>query len=110
MKFPGRTKQIEGSDFIHFEDYCKWPGRKVKGDLQKQIKSGIVTASWNKWIEKQGGEEKAALAGIPVGNLHDYVDQYSYYSCQGDIEEHLQKRLKFMESIRIFRNQPERQD
>ena len=53
---------------------------------------------------------KSTLAGIPVGNLHDYVDQFSYYSCQGDIEEHLQKRRKFMESLRLFRNQPERQD
>ena len=74
------------------------------------MKSGIVTASWNQWVNNQEGQGQAVLGGIPVGNLHDYVDQFSYYSCQGDIEEHLQKRLKFLESLRIFRNKPERQD
>ena len=37
VKFPGRTKKIQNRPYIHFDDYCNWQGRKLKGDLLKDI-------------------------------------------------------------------------
>jgi hypothetical protein len=47
-----RTREIDGRPFIHFEDYWKWNGRKVPGDLSAPHlrQDGLEVCSWNSWI------------------------------------------------------------
>ena len=42
--FPGRTKEIEGRQYLSFADYLKWKGRHAKGDLKSGIDTGLVVA------------------------------------------------------------------
>lgn len=39
-KFPGRTRKIDGQPYVHFEDYRRWPRRKVRGSLSSGVKKG----------------------------------------------------------------------
>ena len=99
-KFPGRTKKIDGRPYIHFEDYCNWRGRKLKGDLLPDIEKGIVNASWNAWVNAQGGEGIATLAGVPVTLLQCYIEGYPYYTCPNGAEDHLCRRKQLIDSLR----------
>ena len=56
-KFPGRTQQIEGRPFIRFEDYCKWQGRKVKGNLLEKVEDGMIIATGMQLCEPLDLEE-----------------------------------------------------
>jgi hypothetical protein len=106
-KFPGRILKINQHLFLNFKDYCNWRGRKVKGDLRKQVKEGLVTPSWNKWCNGHGGEGLATVAGVKVHDLHCYVNECSYYSCPGNVEEHFRQREQLLESIRIWGFKPD---
>ena len=74
----------------------------VKGDLEESIKEGLFTASWNKWVAEQGGEEVANLNGVPVGNLRCSVDENSYFACNQGITEPLRQREQLLENIRFW--------
>ena len=52
--FPGRTKKIEGRQYLNFADYLKWRGRHAKGDRKSRIDRGLVVADWNEWVEQHG--------------------------------------------------------
>ena len=74
--FPGRTKEIDGRPYLSFKDYLKWRGRRAKGDLDSGLGTGFDVAKWNQWVDEQGGEGVATLAGVKPGKLTCYLDGY----------------------------------
>ncbi len=90
---PGRTKKIDGRAYIHFKDYCAWHSRKGKGDAE--VSQRFVTASWNAWVEAQGGE---GVAGAKVGHLQCYVSEDDYFICRSPWAES-QKRARLLDSF-----------
>ena len=89
-KFPGRTKESDGRQYINFADYCAWHGRRVKDDLQSCTSEGFMTASWNEWVDAKKG--KRDLAGVPIERLECYVQEHDYLLCSDGTEEHLKRR------------------
>ncbi len=98
-KFPGHTRKIDGRLYIHFEDYRTWRGRKLKGDLHSNIQRGLVTASWDAWVNDRGGEGVAALVGVPVTLLQCYASGYPY-TCPNGTEDQLHRRKQLLDSLR----------
>ena len=66
-RFPGRTRKVDGRQYLNWEDYRGWRGRRVKVDLRAGISPGLIVCRWNQRIEEQGGGEQATLAGILGG-------------------------------------------
>ncbi len=62
-RFPCRTRKIDGHEYLNWEDYLGWRGRRVKGNIASGLSNGLVMSRWNRWVKEQGGEGKAALAG-----------------------------------------------
>ena len=108
-KFPGRIRKIDGRLYIHFEDYRTWRGRKLKGDLHSNIQRGLVTASWDTWVNAQGGEGVAALAGVPVTLLQCYISGYPYYTCPNGTEDQLHRRKQLLDSLRRWHSKRDRE-
>ena len=77
-----------------FADYSKWRGRRNKGDLKSGMRRGLVVSSWNQWVESQGGEGVATLAGVASGILDCYLDGYRYRVCRnaGELAEEVSRR------------------
>jgi hypothetical protein len=100
-KFPGRTREIDGRPYLHFEDYRRWRGRKVKGDLQSGIQRGFVTTSWNVWVDAKRGEGVAALTGAPVEGLCCHVEP-SQYQTFPDSEYRLGCRRQLLDDMRFL--------
>ena len=73
--FPGSTRVIDERQYLNFADYLKWRGRRNKGDLKSGMRRGLVVSSWNQWVESQGGEGVATLAGVAAGILDCYLNQ-----------------------------------
>jgi hypothetical protein len=96
-KFPGRTKEIGGRPYINFEDYCSWPGRKVKGDLHSNVSAGFITASWNTWLDDKGAKNR--LAGVPVDRLQSYVEEHDYLVCPDGAESRLKRRALLLDMM-----------
>jgi hypothetical protein len=44
------------------------------------VSYGFVTASWNAWIEANGGNP--TLAGIPVRKLTPFLNKNDFYACE----------------------------
>lgn len=76
--FAGRTKEIGARPYIHLDDYRAWSGRKAGDDLE--VTEGVVTQSWNAWIEANG--DKPKLAGILVSKLDPAVKDEDFFCCQ----------------------------
>ena len=57
-RFPGRTREIDGRQFLNWEDYLDWRGRRVKGNMTSGLSPGLIMSPWNRWVEEQGGEAK----------------------------------------------------
>jgi hypothetical protein len=89
-KFPGRRKKINGRPYLHFEDYRSWRGRKVKTNLRCCVSAGFLTASWNAWIDAQGG--KPTMAGVPVNRLEYWLEEQDYMVCPDGVEGQLKRR------------------
>jgi hypothetical protein len=101
-KFPGRSKEIDGRHYLNFEDYCSWRGRKVKVNLRSFISAGFLTASWNVWIDVQGG--KPTMAEVPVNRLDYWLEEQDYMVCPAGTGEQLKRReslLNVMGSPRL---------
>jgi hypothetical protein len=79
-RFPGRTKEIGTRTYLSIRDYHDWSERRVKGDLD--VLEGIRVSSWNAWVDANGGEGRALLAGVKVGKLrtNDRSDVRPYSS------------------------------
>ncbi|MFQ6027586.1 MAG: hypothetical protein ACE5Q6_08845, partial [Dehalococcoidia bacterium] len=100
-RFSGRTKKIDGRQFLKWEDYLCWRGRRVKGDLTASIGQGLIVSQWNRWIEQHGGEAKATLAGVPVSKLSCHAQGYQYQVCQdaGDLDKEQRQRRSLLDSL-----------
>jgi hypothetical protein len=70
----------------------------------------LVTASWNQWIQDQGGDKATTVNGMPAKELHSSVDEHDYYVCYSGIEEVLRRRNRILEDARYWRNKPERRE
>ena len=102
--FPGRTRVIDERQYLSFADYLKWRGRRNKGDLKSAMRTGLVVSSWNQWVESQGGEGVATLAGVAAGILDCYLDGYRYRVCQdaGELAEEVSRRESLLESVKVW--------
>jgi hypothetical protein len=78
-KFPDRTNQIDGRIYFHIDDYRAWPGRGFEGSVPAL--DGIVASSWNDWVDRQGGEGQAELAGIKVRKLAAMFQRHQFTIC-----------------------------
>ena len=101
--FPGRTRVIDERQYLNFADYLKWGGRRNKGDLKSGMRRGLVVSSWNQWVESQGGEGVATLAGVAAGILDCYLDGYRYRVCRnaGELAEEVSRRESLLESVQV---------
>ena len=102
--FPGRTRVIDERQYLSFADYLKWRGRRNKGDLKSGMRRGLVVSSWNQWVESQGGEGVATLAGVAASILDCYLDGYRYRVCQdaGELAEEVSRRESLLESVKVW--------
>ena len=101
--FPGRTREIDERQCLNFKDYLKWSGRRAKGDLKSGMRTGLVVSLWNQWVEAQGGEGVASLAGVKVSKLSCYLDGYRYRVCRYavELEEELSLRHSLLGSLQV---------
>ena len=76
--FGGRTREIRGRLYIHIDDYRTWSERKAGGDLE--VTEGVLTASWNAWVEAKG--DYPELADIQECKLHPVLDEDDFFSCK----------------------------
>ena len=76
--FTGRTKKIDGRPYFHLDDYQAWSERKAGDDLE--VTEGVVTASWNAWVETSGNNPQ--LAGISVSKLDPGLKEEDYFVCK----------------------------
>ncbi len=99
VKFPGRTRDIDGRAYLHFEDYCRWRGRKVKGVLRAAVQRGFVTASWNAWLDANGGDGVATQAGVPVGRLEVWAEGCPYQTPVDEADDYVRRRERLLDSL-----------
>ena len=101
--FPGSTRVIDERQYLNFADYLKWRGRRNKGDLKSGMRRGLVVSTWNQWVESQGGEGVATLAGVASGILDCYLDGYRYRVCRnaGELAEEVSRRESLLESVQV---------
>ena len=102
-EFPGRTRKIDKRVYIHFEDYCNWPGSMVKADLKSQVEAGLITASWNQWVENN-----ITINDVTVKPFPYPVDEQDYYICHFGIEEALKRRNGILDDARYWRYNQEK--
>ena len=102
-KFPGRTRVLDERQYLSFKDYLKWRGRRNKGDLRSGVRKGLVVSPWNQWVEAQGGEGVATLAGVKVGKLGCYLDAYRHCVCRGgeELAEEVSRRESLLTSLQV---------
>ena len=108
-KFPGRTRKIGGRLYIHLEDYRTWRGRKLKGDLHSNIRRGLVTTSWDAWVNDRGGEGVTTLAGVPATLLQCYISENHFYTCPNGTEDQLRSRKQLLDSLRQWHSKRDRE-
>ena len=63
-----------------------------------------MVSSWNQWVESQGGEGVATLAGVAAGILSCYLDGYRYRVCRnaGELAEEVSRRESLLESVKVW--------
>jgi hypothetical protein len=100
--FPGRTKDILGRSYLHFQDYLRWRGRKAKGDLRSGLRRGLVLASWNRWVDDNERHGTATLEGVKVSRLSSHVEGYRYHLCRGqdEVAEERRRRESLLQDMR----------
>jgi hypothetical protein len=98
-RFPARTRQIERRSYVHFEDYCRWQGRNVPGDLLEEVESGIITDSWNRWLGQQKG---ATMGGILVERLAGRVKEGSCCLSANAVKAQTQRQQRILSRIEPF--------
>jgi hypothetical protein len=96
--FAGRSREIDARPYIHLDDYRAWRGRKAGDDLE--VTEGVVTASWNAWVE--ASSDKPELAGIQVGKLDPCPKEEDFFSCENlERRRGREKRVSLMASLII---------
>ena len=101
--FPGRTKVVDERQYLSFQDYMKWKGRRNRGDLKPMMGTGLAVSAWSHWVEAQGSEGVASLAGVKVSKLSCYLNGYRYRVCRhaAELEEELICRHSLLESLQV---------
>ena len=104
-RFPGQTREMDGRKYLNWDDYLKWRGRRVKGNIASGLSPGLVVSRWNRWVEEQGGDGKATLAGTLVGKLSCHAERYHYQVHEGieglDLER--RQRQGLLKSLELNR-------
>jgi hypothetical protein len=101
-RFPGRTRDIQGRPYLHFQDYLRWRGRKAKGGLQSGLRRGLVLASWDRWVNDNERNGTATLEGVKVSRLSSYLEGCQYHPCRDENEaaEERRRRESFLVTLR----------
>jgi len=102
--FTGRTREIDGRLYLHIDDYRAWAERKLPGDLK--VVAGIVVRSWNDWVDRQGGEGQAELAGTKVRHLIALADRCDF-TVGSDPDELLRQRRQRQTINQLTRRPPD---
>ena len=94
---------IDERPYLSLEDYLRWRGRRNKGHLKPRSGTGPVLADWNHWVDENGGECVASLAGIKVGKLDCYLDGYQHRNCPNATEwaKEVSQRESVLESLQV---------
>lgn len=99
-RYSGRRSDINGRDYISFQDYSAWKGRSVKGKLEGSLSHGLLSQSWNLWVDKPS-KEGAELAGVKVGRIDCYTQYYSHTVYPDEeVEQKVKDRNKLLNSLR----------
>jgi hypothetical protein len=107
--FVGRSRDIDGRPYLHFEDYCAWRECQVTGDVRGELREGLVTACWNAWVQAQGGEGAATVAGVLVESLTCHVERCHYQVCPNGAEDVLKHRRGLLDGMRVCESKSERE-
>jgi hypothetical protein len=101
-RFSGRTRDIQGRPYLHFQDYIRWRGRKATGDLKSGLRRGLVLSSWNQWVATHAGDGMVRLGGVKVSRLSSYLEGYWYHLCEDEQElaEVRRRRESLLDSLR----------
>jgi len=100
--FPGRTREIEGRPYVSFADYVKWESRHAMGNLKFGFHDGIVVSDWNQWVDAEGREGATILAGVTVGKLRGYSENYRHHVCRDaeELADETSRRDSLLDSLR----------
>ena len=98
-EFTGRATEIEGRSYVHIDDYRAWPGRRVQGDLQPV--EGLVVACWNRWVDHQGGEGQAQLAGRKVRKLSAVAERADFTICAYPDQPRMLRQQRALRQVKI---------
>ncbi len=71
-----------------------WRGRRIKGNITCGLSPGLVMSRWNRWVKEQGGEGRAALAGMLVGKLGCHAEGYRFQVREGNEGLDLERRQR----------------
>jgi len=69
--FPGRKKTFSGVEHLNVEDYLGWKDRLWKDN--PEFIEGLVSSSWNEWVDSNKKEGTTRLEGVPVDKIHSWV-------------------------------------
>jgi hypothetical protein len=100
--FSGRTRDIQGRPYLHFQGYIRWRGRKAKGDLETGLRRGLVLTSWNRWVNDSERNGTGSLEGVKVSRLSSYPEGYRYHLCPDPekVAEERRRRESLLEDLR----------
>ncbi|MFQ6029982.1 MAG: hypothetical protein ACE5Q6_21115, partial [Dehalococcoidia bacterium] len=104
-RFPGRTREIDGRFYLHWNDYLGWRGRRVKGDLKADVSPVMIVSRYNRWVAEQGGEGHAAIADVKVGKLSCHAEGYQYqvYPVAEELDGEQKRRRSLLDSLWHYR-------
>jgi len=80
----GRNKKIRGHGFLDIDDYRHWTGRTVTGELTPIMGLDIVHS--NRWLDSQGGEGRAEIAGVKLHRLRAPFRSSDFIGCEDEAE------------------------
>jgi hypothetical protein len=83
-EFKGTKQNIRGRVYVDIDDYRSWTGRGVTGELKPML--GINVNHWNRWLDSQGGEGRAEIAGVKVHRLQAPFSSKDFVVCEDEIE------------------------
>lgn len=69
--FPGRKKTFSGVEHLNFRDYLSWKDRLWKDE--PELVEGLVSGSWNEWVDSNKKDGTTRLEGVPVDKIHSWV-------------------------------------
>ena len=83
-QFKGKKKKIRGQVYVDIDDYRRWTGRTVTGELTPI--RGIDIVHWNRWLDSRGGEGRAENAGVKLHRLRAPFRSSDFIACEDESE------------------------